>query len=282
MVFRKNLTAILVASFTLFVSCDQGEVEKTTVKWHDITLSLKNYRIFFGHQSVGGEIIKGVEELVSHDGDHDLTVIEIDGRPIPDGGQGIFHDHLGKNEFPDTKNAAFTKVVSDAKGKIDIAFFKYCFIDINDRTDVNRMFTRYRDTMAELKRAYPNVTYIHVTAPLTTVQTGPKAWIKRVLGRPLGGYVENRKRNEYNDLLRRQYMGKEPLFDLAAVEARFPDGKPSTYEYEGKYYYTLNTMYTYDGAHLNERGRIKVADELLVFLSKLAEKRTVMSNSYRQ
>jgi hypothetical protein len=273
MALHKILTTFLLASFALLISCDQGKVENKEMKLHDVILSLKNYRIFFGHQSVGGEIIDGIEQLARQNGVNDLGVVEMHGMQIPMDGKGIYHGLLGKNEHPDTKNAAFKKVLSDAKGNIDIAFFKYCFIDINDGTDVNRMFTHYQDTMTELRRAYPDVTYIHVTAPLTTIQTGPKAWIKRFLRRPLSGYEENKKRNEYNDLLRKKYMDKEPLFDLAYIEAHSPNGEPTTYRYNGKTYYGLTTMYTYDGAHLNEFGRAKVAEELVVFLSKLAEKR---------
>ena len=78
--------------------------------------------------------------------------------------------------------------------------------------------------MTELKTAYPHVTFVHVTVPLTITQAGVKAWVKSAIGKPVFGVQENAVRNRYNELIRDEYRGHEPLFDLASWESTGPDG----------------------------------------------------------
>ena len=66
-------------------------------------------------------------------------------------------------------------------------------------------------------------------------------------------------------------MGKEPLYDLAKIEATYPDGKVLSYSRHGKIQYTLIPTYTNDGGHLNEKGRRIAAAQLLILLADLAE-----------
>jgi hypothetical protein len=100
-----------------------------------------------------------------------------------------------------------------------------------------------------------------------------KAWwkslkdrIKDLIGKT--NFYDNRKRNQFNEMMRNEYSGKEPLFDLAKIESTYPDGKELTSIKDGKVQYTLIPDYTYDGGHLNERGRIMVAEKLLLFLAQ--------------
>jgi hypothetical protein len=122
--------------------------------------------------------------------------------------------------------------------------------------------------MARLKEDRPAITFVHVTVPLKSVQSGWKVWIKRLLGRPAGGAADNAKRNEFNELMRRSYSGHELLFDLAIIETTRPDGSRSTFRSGGTAYDQLAREYTDDGGHLNERGRRTVAGRLLVFLAE--------------
>jgi hypothetical protein len=248
--------------------------ESSMVSTREAIQSLKSRRIFFGHQSVGGNIVEGIEDIFRRDGIGISNIKNLKGGALPNIGSGFYHDYLGKNGSPETKNAAFARVIDESSGRMDVAFFKYCYLDIDAGTDVNKTFELYRSMMVELKSKYPKVKFIHVTDPLTTVQTGAKAWIKRILGRPLGGYDDNRKRNEFNEYMRKQYNGKEPIFDLAEIESRLPDGSHVTYNYDGKNYYALAPMYTNDGGHLNEEGKRRVAEKLIRFLSALMQKQT--------
>ena len=111
---------------------------------------------------------------------------------------------------------------------------------------------------------------IHVTVPLTTTKTTWKTWIKKLIGKKeLWEYDDNIKRNEFNELLIKEYDGKEPVFDLAKVESTYPDGRRETCTHKGKTSYSLVPDYTYDGGHLNETGRKKAAEQLLILLAKL-------------
>ena len=112
------------------------------------------------------------------------------------------HARVGKNTDPKSKINAFSAFMKEAIGnKADIAFFKFCYVDVMAGTDVHKVFTEYMNSMSHLKKTYPKTNFIHVTVPLTTRQTGIKAWIKKLIGRPVGGYDDNIKRNQFNELL---------------------------------------------------------------------------------
>jgi hypothetical protein len=98
-----------------------------------------------------------------------------------------------------------------------------------------------------------------------------KAWVKDMIGKPVFGLHENAVRNRYNELVRREYKGKQPLFDLASWESSGPDGATQTYKIEDAAYSELNHGYNSDGGHLNSNGRRWVASHLLVFLANLPD-----------
>ena len=85
--------------------------------------------------------------------------------------------------------------------------------------------------------------------------------------------VESRVRERFNELMRTTYADREPVFDLAAVESTRPDGSREVLDVGGSRAYALVSAYASDGSHLNEAGRRRVAEELLVFLARLPESR---------
>jgi hypothetical protein len=234
--------------------------------------SLSEKKIYFGHQSVGNNIMEGLKDVIKENPKVKLNIVETSDPEmfkLPT----FAHSRVGRNQEPLSKNEAFAKFIENGIGeKADFAFFKYCYVDVPAGTDVNKLFNGYRDTMSRLKKEYPRITFIHVAVPLTVVQTGPKVWIKKIIGRPLGGYTDNIKRNEFNRLLKKEYEGKEPIFDLAMIESTFPDGKKSTFEKGEQSFYSLVPDYTKDGRHLNEKGRRIVAEQLLIFLANLSSR----------
>lgn len=124
--------------------------------------------------------------------------------------------------------------------------------------------------MSKLKIKYQDTTFIHVTVPLGTTKTSWKTWIKKLMRKKeIWEYDHNVARNKFNDLLKKEYKGKEPVFDLAKIESTYPDGRAETFTREEKIYYSLVPGYTHDGAHLNEIGRKKVAEQLLILLANL-------------
>lgn len=230
---------------------------------------LAERRIFFGHQSVGSNIMEGVAALAREDPSLGLRVADL--ADVPELPGGFFaHDKVGQNGQPAGKTDDFaSKVDRGLAGRVDVALHKYCYIDIDDRSDPAALFAHYRDTMAALRRQHPEVTFVHVTAPLTHVQKGPKVLVKRLIGRAPGGYLDNLRREQFNELMRREYAGREPLFDLAAIEATRPDGTEERFSWKGQTGRALYTAYGSDGRHLNDAGRRHVAGELIVMLATL-------------
>jgi hypothetical protein len=230
---------------------------------------LSQKKIYFGHQSVGNNILAGVRDLMEVYPQIKLEIVETS--DPSDLSSGSFaHSKVGENQDPQSKIDAFAGFMKNGLGnKADVAFFKFCYIDITPQTDVDQLFAGYKNTLAKLKEQYPQTQFLHLTVPLKVVQTGPRAWVKKVIGRPIGGYADNIKRNEFNDLLRKEYTGQEPVFDLAMIESVYPDGSRNVFKMDGNTYNTLVPDYSHDGRHLNETGRKKVAEQLLILLANL-------------
>ena len=240
-----------------------SEVEQSS--WE----ALSTKKIYFGHQSVGFNIVDGIEQIVKENSLIELTTKETMERS--DFQEPLFgHSTVGKNRDPNSKTDAFSLVMKSGVGEeVDIAFFKFCYVDIKKGVDVGQVFDHYKESMAELRSAYPDVLFVHVTVPLTTIQTGPKAFVKMVIGRAIRGFDDNIQRHGFNEMLRQEYAGKEPVFDLAKFESVAPDGRQSIFHHKGETYFSLLSEYTDDGGHLNEKGRIFIAEQLLIFLATL-------------
>ena len=131
------------------------------------------------------------------------------------------------------------------------------------------VFRVYRDTMAGLRASFPRTTFVNLTVPLVTREKGLKSLVKRLLGRPLRGYADNLARENLNRLLRDEYEGTAPLFDLARLESTRADGSRVAFEEGGGRYYALEKAWSDDGGHLNGPGRRFIADRLLVYLAGL-------------
>jgi hypothetical protein len=233
---------------------------------------LASEKFYFGHQSVGYDIVNGVDDLVKLDPKIGLRVVETSDASAFD--KPLFaHSKNGVNKQPDVKIEAFERTLDGALGgRVDVAFYKFCYVDVTPETDVEKLFETYRASMGRLRDRFPATTFIHITSPVTVVESGPKAWAKRVLGRPLAGEEANVARTRFNQLMKTAYHGKEPVFDLATIEATHPDGKPSSFEWKGSTYPKLIAGFSYDGRHLNASGRQWVAAHLLRFLAELPAK----------
>jgi hypothetical protein len=181
-------------------------------------------------------------------------------------GPGIGHLFVPENGDPLRKLASFKRALGEGS-QADIALVKFCYVDITADTDMRALFDAYRQTIAEMRAKNPRTTFVHVTLPLTIEQTGPKAWVKRLLGRAPSGTLENVKREQYNTLLRRAYAGREPIFDLARVESIAPDGTQASVQWKGVAAPALATAYTDDGGHLNRLGRRRAAEEFVRVLA---------------
>ena len=235
----------------------------------DALLALSKKTIYFGHQSVGFNILDGIEAVIAEDGRISTNAKETT-NPEDLTGAVFAHFRAGENTKPESKITDFKeKLNNDIGTSTDIAFLKLCYVDFSASTDSSAVFENYRSTFKDLKERHPDTTFVHLTAPLTTIQSGPKAWAKRLLGRDLYGIEDNVKRQEYNELIRQAYSGKEPLFDIAEIESTRPDGTRIEMDYKGYTYYAMYPNYTSDGGHLNESGGKLVAAELIKVLADI-------------
>jgi hypothetical protein len=209
---------------------------------------LTSKAVYFGHQSVGSNIMTGVQALLSANPGTNVRVVGSSSASAL--AAGVFaHSGNGSNGNPGGKNDAFDATVRGGVGAaVDIAFFKYCYVDVTRSSDAAALFDDYRAHMASLKAAFPRVRFVHVTVPLTTT-----------------GTADNEVRERFNSLMRQAYSGTEPLFDLAAVESTAADG--STVLAGGAR--ALAPAYSSDGGHLNAAGQEVVAKALLIYLASL-------------
>ena len=232
---------------------------------HDLK-EIGGLKIYFGHQSVGVNILEGIRDLQRGGADARLNMVNLHDRPVP-AGPFFAESLIGKNGKPDTKCDAFSKRVADlARDSLDIAFMKFCYVDFKKDTDVHAVLTSYQSMVDSLRKKAPHVTLVHVTVPLTVRTAGWKKIVKRVLGREEASDIENAKRNEFNEMLRQQYRN-EPVFDLAAVESTYPDGARESFSSNGTTVYALISGFSDDGAHLNKTGRDVAARELIHLLA---------------
>ena len=223
--------------------------------------ALRSKRIFFGHQSVGANVVTGLKDLLSTVPDVHLNMVSLTDSAFPSG--PVFVDtYIGENSQPKTKCDAFTSRVTELSASFDLALMKFCYIDLTEGTDVEDLFTYYRDTIQELKRRCPNVKLVHVTVPLTRRGASWKVLVKKLLGRIEYNDIANLKREEFNRLLVHFYKD-EPVFDLASIESTFPDGTRNSFSQEGKTGYSLIDEYADDGDHLGPLGRELAARELV-------------------
>jgi hypothetical protein len=222
-------------------------------------------RILFGHQSVGANVLDGVARLAHEQPAAGLRIAAAD---APLDGPALAHLLIGQNERPLSKIAHFDWLMASRAGEwAEIAFFKFCYADINAATDVPGLFESYRRAHEARKARHPRTIFVHLTVPLTSVQRGAKGWLKKMTGSAAWGERENVKRSEYNELLRRSYSGIEPIFDLARLESA---GEGASFVRDGRRYESLASGYSSDGGHLNPTGQVAIAAQLVDFLAALA------------
>ncbi|OGQ86731.1 MAG: hypothetical protein A2289_15685 [Deltaproteobacteria bacterium RIFOXYA12_FULL_58_15] len=230
--------------------------------------ALSKRTLFFGHQSVGGNILDGARSLLSRASAGVSIVATKNAADLEPGTWA--HSLVGRNEDPASKIAAFKEIMDGGLGDhVDLAFVKLCYVDFNAATDVHALFADYQRTLRGLEKAYRKTMFVHLTVPLTIVQTGVKSSLKKMLGKTVWGEAENGKRFEFNELLRREFA-TAPVFDLAKLEATTPSGKSHTVEVGGRDVEVMVPTYTYDDGHLNEAAQLYVASHLLNFLGALS------------
>ncbi|HRZ65689.1 MAG TPA: hypothetical protein P5133_12225 [Spirochaetia bacterium] len=139
-------------------------------------------------------------------------------------------------------------MTSALAGVLDVATFKFCYID--SPANANTLFASVRTAIEGLESAYPGVTFVWWTMP---IETSPNA-----------------QRQAYNDLVRSYCSANRKwLLDIADLESHNDSGAAST---SGSYE-ILYSGYSSDGGHLNAAGAGKLAKAYWKLLAEIAKSR---------
>jgi hypothetical protein len=234
---------------------------------------LAEKKIFFGHQSVGYNIIDGITDIINERDYIKLNVIEAR-EPVAFDQPVFAHSQVGMNTKPFSKIKRFVEIMDAGVGsKVDIAFFKFCYVDIMRDSDPQEIFDGYSAALEELKDRYPNTMFLHLTVPIRSTPKGAKRNLKQtvklLIGRP-GLLEDNMMRRRYNDLLKNAYSKTGLFFDLALIESVNAEGFRCHAVKGAEKVDVMAPEYTEDGGHLNSQGRKKVAEQLLIILAEMA------------
>jgi len=273
----KPIAALLVA-LAIFAGCRGNEAAlgpKGGIPLDNVSAAdwgnLAGKKIFFGHQSVGYNIMEGVSALRKEYPSIQLTIVETTD-PSRFDAPVFAHAQVGRNEDPDSKCEAFERYMDSGIGtRADIAFFKFCYVDINRETDVGKVFESYKAMVRRVKTKYPGLILVHVTIPLTSSEHSLEARMKTIAKRLLGKSDTNIGRSELNERIRKEFGGTDPVFDLAAIESTSPTGESVTFTYKGRNYPCMYPGYTADGGHLNDAGKRVGSVGLLQTLLRVVE-----------
>jgi hypothetical protein len=231
---------------------------------------LQHKRIYFGHQSVGTNIIQGMHDLCRANPALRLNIVE-SSHPDVFAAPVFGHSRIGRNHEPRTKIDAFSDILGAGLGnKVDIAFFKFCYVDVTEGSDVAGLFDYYRSVMTQLGAACPRTRLAHVTVPVTVMPGLLRRVVGRLRRRHNRAAHDNLARAEYNRLLMQTYAAKAPVFDLAGFESTTASGRTLRHSLHGREFRTLVPAYSSDGRHLSETGQRFVASEFLRFLATTA------------
>jgi len=237
-------------------------------------------KTFFAHQSVGADILAGIEQLAGGGSGAARVLTPAQAQAETPAGVEpgstdsllIIHERVGANREPLTKIAGF-RAALDAKHRpeLDVALLKFCYVDITTQAEAEALWKHYEAAIEELSTAHPALRLVHCTVPLRSLPEGPYAWLRRTLGHRHPAIAGNRARDWFNRQLRERFGGGRELFDLAALESRRADAKPCELIDDGARVPSLAREWTYDGGHLNERGRTMAAAAFLEFLQTLQD-----------
>jgi hypothetical protein len=224
-------------------------------------------RVFFAHQSVGFNILAGVEQ-VSRTAGPPIKIVARNTMDASGRGPVWVQSPAGKNGEPKTKVDFFVRTLTgDPSFKVDLALMKFCYVDFTPETDVADLFGYYQRGIEALKQARPDVRIAHATVPLKERPHGFKSALQRAIGQEVPGDIANVKRAEFNQRLL-QTFGSDPVFDVARIESTRVDGTRETFEQAGQTYYSLNPRFSSDGGHLNDVGQRVLGAEMIRFVAR--------------
>lgn len=227
---------------------------------------IAGHSVFFGHKSVGYNILDAIPGVFEEGGVPVPAVVE--SRVAPSG-PAIVHTAIGENGHPLEKIAEFDRVMRGGMADaVDVAVLKLCYVDFREaRVDVGEVFAAYRDTLAALARDYPDTAFVAATTPLTA-DRGPLGKVRAAIGRgDTLGPEHNVVRQQFNALMRAEYTRPGTLFDIGAVQSTDADGARVAFERDGDTFYAMDQAYASDPGHLNAHGAAIAASAFVAVLA---------------
>jgi hypothetical protein len=201
---------------------------------------LLKMRIFFGHNSVGDDMLNGLKTAQPK-----LRIVRSNETSAL-GQAGFAHFSTDNNGKPLQKIEVFEKWLQAGLGKnAQLAFNKFCYMDFGAQTNVPEIFKAYQASISRLEAAFPGLKLLHITIPLKGT------W-------DIHG---NQKREQFNQLLRKTYGAK--VFDLAKIQSTRQNGGV---ERTQKGDPALVKAYSDDDGHLNRLGQERVTAAFVPFL----------------
>lgn len=212
-------------------------------------------RTFFGHQSIGAQVLKGVTEYARDAGVTNRTYPDPESASLPSSGGFLAQSYVGQNGDPLSKLAEFDRILRSGVGnRIDVAVIKLCYADIRADDDPVAVFQAYKRTLSALERDYPRVTFLYATEPVVMASNsdGPN----------------NVPRAVFNTLMRTEYVKTGRLWDVAAIESSTMAGRVVTGTHQGKVVAALNPEFASpDQRHITGPGPKAVAGPLLELIA---------------
>ncbi|MBI4509570.1 MAG: hypothetical protein HY698_08025 [Deltaproteobacteria bacterium] len=222
--------------------------------------------LFFGHQSVGNNILAGLDSLNNTEPRYEVRqqyVYDLNNLLRPYNGRpALGHRNIGENEKPDTKIRAFIDYMTGFEDptktglgdKVSISMFKFCYVDFISGMDVDGLFDRYVQAMESLEARYTKTKFVYATAPLAYGDANDVA--RNAFNRKVRDYVRSN--------------GKR-LFDVASIEATMEDGSRCTFTSGGETLERLCVPYMAGerNPHLNTLGGGRVGKAMMIMFADL-------------
>ncbi|MCL2011448.1 MAG: hypothetical protein FWG75_01480 [Cystobacterineae bacterium] len=240
--------------------------------------------MFFGHNSVGGEIVSGLSNQVQGLRILSYTPTSITntagnhfGSPTRQPGllnvttYGLYNTYNQAIQEVDAFTAHVRGIIN-GRGNIpgqplDIVFMKFCFLafyNMNSGQETS-LFNYYAEQMDILQRDFPSLIVVHLTQT-----TRPCAETQSYL------HAANIRSMNYRRLMLNRYASGGRVFDLTLAEATGANGNVNHCTYRdasGELVLGLRSEYapssTSTDGHLNTTGRNTIARELANFLANV-------------
>jgi hypothetical protein len=163
-------------------------------------------------------------------------------------------DNFRSNPDAETKVSYFNTSIGTINSYIDVAMFKFCYIDFDNSLTAASLFTTVQTVMDKLESSYPNITFVWWTMPVTSASYGESY------------STAKERRSAYNTAVRNYCKTNDKwLFDIADIESHDGDTAITASGYEAQY-----AGYTDDGGHPNAAGALRLAQAYWTLITEIA------------